>query len=80
MLTMSGSYRIRPAEASDIPVLARHRAGMFRDMGQLAAHLNDSLERATASFLEVAMARGEYLAWVAEDGSAAPSIIGGAGV
>jgi len=57
MLTMSGSYRIRPAEASDIPVLARHRAGMFRDMGQLAAHLNDSLERATASFLEVAMAR-----------------------
>jgi len=80
MLTMSGRYRIRPAEPSDIPVLARHRAGMFRDMGQLAAHLSDSLERATASFLEVAMARGEYLAWVAEGGSAAPSIVGGAGV
>jgi ribosomal protein S18 acetylase RimI-like enzyme len=80
MLTMSGRYRIRPAEPSDIPVLARHRAGMFRDMGQLAAHLSDSLERATASFLEVAMARGEYLAWVAEDGSGAPSIVGGAGV
>jgi len=77
---MPGGYRIRPAEASDIPDLARHRAAMFRDMGQLAAHLNDSLERATASFLEVAMARGEYLAWVAENGAAAPSIVGGAGV
>jgi len=77
---MSGRYRIRTAEASDIPVLARHRAAMFRDMGQLAAHLNESLERATASFLEVAMARGEYLAWVAEDASAPPAIAGGAGV
>ena len=80
LTTMPGTYRIRTADAADIPALARHRAAMFRDMGQLAAHLNDSLERATASFLEVAMSRGEYLAWVAEDGAAPPAIVGGAGV
>lgn len=69
--------QIRQASAQDIPHLARHRAAMFRDMGQLAGPLEQSLEQATAAYLRMAMPRGEYLAWIAEDRDV---IIGGAGV
>ena len=71
---------MRPADATDIPLLAHHRAAMFRDMGRLVAHHEEALERATASYLRDALARGEYLAWVAEDKGARPAVIGGAGV
>jgi len=71
------NFAVRQAGADDIPVLARHRAAMFRDMGKLAADQDEPLQRTTASYLRNAMPRGEYLAWVAEDGEA---VIGGAGV
>jgi ribosomal protein S18 acetylase RimI-like enzyme len=53
---------------------------MFRDMGKLAVHQEESLQRATASYLREAMPRGEYLAWIAEDDGTPPTSIGGAGV
>jgi GNAT superfamily N-acetyltransferase len=71
---------VRQANTTDIPVIARHRASMFRDMGQLAAHQVEPLERATASYLTDALARGEYLAWVAENEGTPATAIGGAGV
>lgn len=74
------SFTVRQAGATDIPVLAHHRAAMFRDMGQLASHQEESLKRATAAYLREALPRGEYFAWVAEDQEARPSTIGGAGV
>jgi ribosomal protein S18 acetylase RimI-like enzyme len=74
------SFAVRQAGAADIPVLAHHRAAMFRDMGQLASHQEESLKRATAAYLREALPRGEYFAWVAEDQEARPSTIGGAGV
>ena len=73
-------FVVREADATDIPLLAHHRAAMFRDMGQLASHQEEKLERATASYLREALARGEYLAWVAEDRETPPTTIGGAGV
>jgi GNAT superfamily N-acetyltransferase len=73
-------FAVRRAKAADIPLLARHRAAMFRDMGHLAAHQEAPLERATASYLRDALPRGEYLAWVAEDDNAPSALIGGAGV
>ena len=73
------SFAVRVAIAADIPVLARHRVTMFRDMGKLAAALEDPLEQATEAYMCNAVPRGEYLAWVAED-SANGDIIGGAGV
>lgn len=73
-------FLVREAGAADVAVLARHRATMFRDMGQLAPHQEKGLERATASYLRDALPRGEYLAWVAEPQEETPSIIGGAGV
>ena len=73
-------YIVRPADATDIPVLAHHRAAMFRDMGQLAAHLEAPLEQATAAWLREALPRGEYLAWVAEEKGTPGQVFGGAGV
>src|SRR5262245_66354327 len=74
------TFAVRQAGAADIPVLAQHRAAMFRDMGKLPSYLEKPLEQATASFLREAMPRGEYLAWVAEEHGTPPSTIGGAGV
>ena len=73
-------FAVRQADAADIPLLAHHRAAMFRDMGRLASHHEEALERATASYLRDALPRGEYLAWVAEDRGTPPAGIGGAGV
>jgi GNAT superfamily N-acetyltransferase len=83
---MSGSaapraaFAVRAARTADIPRLANHRAAMFRDMGVLPREQVEALEQATASYLRAAMPGGEYLAWVAEDLAATPSVIGGAGV
>jgi ribosomal protein S18 acetylase RimI-like enzyme len=73
-------FAVRAATVTDIPVLAHHRAAMFRDMGQLPTHHEEALTRATASYLRDALPRGEYLAWVAEDTGTPPTAIGGAGV
>jgi hypothetical protein len=35
--------QIRPATPEDAPVIARHRAGMFRDMGQVTPEAYDAL-------------------------------------
>lgn len=71
------SFTVRPAVAADIPLIARHRAAMFRDMGKLALQQRAVLERETVAYLASALPRGEYLAWIAEDSGAA--IVGGAG-
>jgi ribosomal protein S18 acetylase RimI-like enzyme len=72
-------FTVREADATDIPLLARHRAAMFRDMGKLATHQEETLVQATATYLRDAMPRGDYLAWVAQDTGEPPAIIGGAG-
>jgi ribosomal protein S18 acetylase RimI-like enzyme len=72
-------FQVREATVDDIPLLARHRAAMFRDMGQLAIDWEAELVRATDGYLRDALPRGEYLGWVAEGGSS-PKVIGGAGV
>jgi ribosomal protein S18 acetylase RimI-like enzyme len=79
-VTNSSSFTVRAAVATDIPVLARQRVTMFRDMARLAPVLAEPLELGTASFMRDALPRGEYLAWVAESTGRAPAIVGGAGV
>lgn len=73
-------FAVRQADSSDIPHLARHRVGMFRDMGQLAPQHERAMEQATISFLRAAMPRGDYLAWMAESQATPSTVIGGAGV
>jgi ribosomal protein S18 acetylase RimI-like enzyme len=74
------SFRIRDATEADIPLIASHRAAMFRDMGKLAREDAAGLIRATADYLHAALPRGEYLAWVAESTTSEAESIGGAGV
>jgi ribosomal protein S18 acetylase RimI-like enzyme len=74
------SFTVRQADPADIPLLAHHRAAMFRDMGKLASEREESLEQATAAYLRSALPRGEYLAWVAEDMATPAAAVGGAGV
>jgi ribosomal protein S18 acetylase RimI-like enzyme len=71
-------FTVRPAVAEDVPVLAHHRAAMFRDMGKLAAHQEAALVTETTAYLIDAFPRGDYLAWVAEE--AGMAVVGGAGV
>jgi hypothetical protein len=52
-------FAVRQADTADISFRAQHRAAMFRDMGQLAPHQEETLERATASYLRDALPRGE---------------------
>ncbi len=74
------AFAIREATVADIPHLARHRAGMFRDMGVLASDLEEELVRKTTESLQAAIPAGTYLAWVAESTGPDRSVIGGAGV
>ena len=71
-------FVVRQAGIGDVPVLARHRAAMFRDMGHLPPDQEQPLVDATAAYLHKALPHGEYLAWLAEDATAI--VVGGAGV
>jgi ribosomal protein S18 acetylase RimI-like enzyme len=73
------TFRVREATAADIPLIASHRAAMFRDMGKLAPDATAELVRATADYLQAALPRGEYLGWVAESTMPESEPIGGAG-
>src|SRR5262249_35571451 len=44
-------FAVRLAIAADIPILARQRVTMFRDMGKLRAALEEPLERATLAYM-----------------------------
>ena len=71
--------RIRSATAADAPVLARHRADMFTEMGQLEPSLYDRLVAHATDYFVAGIPTGEYVGWVAmppgED-----RIVAGAGV
>ncbi|PYO99427.1 MAG: N-acetyltransferase [Gemmatimonadetes bacterium] len=73
-------YTIRRAVAADAPVLARHRAEMFRDMGELPDDLYGTLVEAATAYFARAVPDGSYVAWVAQAPEGRDEIIGGAGL
>jgi GNAT superfamily N-acetyltransferase len=73
-------YRIRRVTAADAGVLARHRAEMFRDMGELSGDLYDTLIDAARAYFTQAVADGRYAGWVAELDDGSGEIVGGAGL
>lgn len=73
-------FAIRPATAADAAVLAHHRAGMFRDMGELPDELHDTLVQAATAYFARAIPDGRYVAWVAQAGDPPDEIVGGAGL
>jgi GNAT superfamily N-acetyltransferase len=70
-------YRIRQATVSDAPVIARHRVGMFQDMGELEPDEAAVVESASHTRLVDQLASGEYVGWLAESGG---DVLAGAGV
>lgn len=68
---------VRRATAADAGVLARHRADMFRDMGQMTDDLRDTLVEAARAYFAAAIPDGRYIAWLAEAGG---KVVGGAGL
>jgi GNAT superfamily N-acetyltransferase len=70
-------YRIRQATLSDAPVIARHRVGMFQDMGELEPDEAAVVESASHTRLVGQLASGEYVGWLAESGG---EVLAGAGV
>ncbi len=73
-------FAIRRATAADASVLARHRAGMFRDMGELPDELRDPVVNASTAYFARAIPEGTYVAWVAQNRDAPGEIVGGAGL
>ncbi len=74
------AFTIRLATSRDADVLARHRAEMFKDMGQLPAALYDTLLQAARAYFAAAIPDGRYVAWVAELREPPGEIVGGAGL
>jgi GNAT superfamily N-acetyltransferase len=77
MQTAVTPYRLRPATAADVAVVARHRVAMFRDMGVLAERDCAALEAGSMRFLARAIPARDYRGWLADlDGA----VVAGAGL
>lgn len=76
----SRAVRVRLADATDISTIARHRAGMFADMGLLPDESHFTLVLMTTDYLQSAIPSGEYLGWLAVLEADPRMVIGGAGV
>src|SRR2546421_8493290 len=58
-------FVIRRAKIEDAPIVARHRARMFQDMGEISAARFEDFVAASRAWTESALADGEYLGWFA---------------
>jgi GNAT superfamily N-acetyltransferase len=71
---------VRLATPGDARAIARHRARMFQEMGQLPADAFDALRDAAEAFVGDAIGRGEYVGWLAASAERPDIILAGAGV
>jgi GNAT superfamily N-acetyltransferase len=73
------TYTIRPAMPADATVIAQHRVGMFRDMGEIPTEaLGAQLLAESTTALTAWLSDQSYLGWLAVDD--AGDVIAGAGV
>jgi GNAT superfamily N-acetyltransferase len=75
-----GEFLIRRADVGDAAVIARHRARMFHDMGELSDETVDDFLAASKAWTERALTNGEYIGWLATPQREPALIIAGAGV
>jgi len=73
----SGTYTLRLARAAEADVLARHRASMFRDMGEVDEASASIIENASEDHLAALVEAREYFGFLAEHEG---EVIGGGGV
>src|SRR5438445_6002457 len=76
---MDDDCTIRLATVADAPALARHRAEMFRDMGELPDELYDPLLEAARQALRECLGTGEYVGGVACPAGRRDQIVRGGG-
>jgi GNAT superfamily N-acetyltransferase len=77
---MTTEFVVREATLDDIPILAHHRAGMFRDMGRLPDSLVESMHSASSLYFGHALTEDEYVAWLASPADDPATIVAGAGL
>ena len=77
---MSDEFNARFAAITDSPLIARHRARMFQDMGYVPAELFDYFRAKSEARLREALACEEYIGWLASQRNSPETIIAGAGV
>jgi GNAT superfamily N-acetyltransferase len=73
-------FLLRSLTPDDAIIVARHRAAMFHEMGDLPVNQIDDMMAATTTYLEDAIARGEYYGWLASPAYAGAVVAGGAGI
>jgi RimJ/RimL family protein N-acetyltransferase len=73
-------FLVRRAEVDDAAVIARHRARMFQDMGDISTETFDDFVAASRDWTERALASGEYIGWLAASKKTLDVVIAGAGV
>jgi GNAT superfamily N-acetyltransferase len=71
---------IRRAGAADAAVLARHRAEMFRDMGELPQESYAALLAASQAHFAEAIPAGRYHGWVAVRADRPEEVVAGVGL
>jgi GNAT superfamily N-acetyltransferase len=77
--TTNPNYTIRRVTVSDAATIARHRVGMFRDMGQVPTDaLANALLETSTSALEQLLRADTYVGWFAVDDT--DRVLAGAGV
>jgi GNAT superfamily N-acetyltransferase len=77
---MSDLFRIRLATPADAETIAWHRARMFQDMGEVPRELFEEFRAKSRDRLHDALARGEYVGWLASPENDSNIVVGGAGV
>jgi GNAT superfamily N-acetyltransferase len=68
MLTpnQDGEYVLRAATLADAPLIAEHRALMFRDMGEVAPQEVDRLREASERWVAELLSKDGYFGWLIE--------------
>ncbi|HKP01982.1 MAG TPA: GNAT family N-acetyltransferase [Chthoniobacterales bacterium] len=74
------SFLVRQARVKDAAIIARHRARMFQDMGELSAAVFEDFVEEARGWLERGLASGEYVGWLGVPRDKPEIIAGGVGV
>ena len=77
---MPDGFDIRLANVSDAEIIARHRVGMFHDMGLVPDYLFESYRAQCETRLREQLASGEYIGWLAHPVALPDKIVAGVGV
>jgi GNAT superfamily N-acetyltransferase len=76
----NGKFLVRRADVRDAAVIAKHRARMFQDMGEIAKETFGDFLAASQAWTKRALLDGEYFGWLAAPKDEPAVIVAGAGV